>query len=588
MAAVILLASASGADALSTVARRVEPGLDAEIVNGKQIYLLAEATSQESQRLTAELVMQEPDRYRNYARSQGLRVPLYRLNPEYRRTVTEALFTHDEPTPSGWRHRVTYADNSRDGGESLWRIAEWFTGTGQNWGHIARHNGLSGRTALRVGQTVLIPQRVLLAAYRTESAPRPAPPPPALPPPAPPPPLAAPIPVRQAAPQFSSGELTYHRDAEGEYARYRMKPGETLYTDVVVRFTGRVAYADVMSIARDVAERSGIRDVTRIPNGQAVKIPLDLLSVEYRPPTDPRRLEYEREQELASSYFNTRRRQNLQGITVVLDAGHGGADPGTTGVGWLYEDEVCYDVAVRAKRILEQETAAHVELLVLDRSQQYTPSDRTRFSDDTDEVLLTHPPYTMTNAKTAVNLRWYLANSIYRRAVAAGAKPEDVLFTSFHADALHPDVYGAMVYIPGAQYTQGTNGRGERVFTRRAEVREAQYVRIDWGDRVKMEGRSRNFAQFYINALRRARLPVHSNKPIRNVIHRGRRTFVPGVIRQNLIPNKVLIELANLKNDQDAERMRDPAFREQLARAYVEAVVEYYGGEPDGRLAQKP
>ncbi len=578
MAALLLAGPAGPAAAASTVARSIEPGLKAQIVNGKNIYLLAAARSADDQRDAADRVMTDPDRFGRYVRHPGLRVPLYRLNPEYRMAVMETLFPRDEPTRTGWRHRVTYADNSRDGGESLWRIAEWFTGRGKNWNAIATYNGLSQRRPLRVGDTLVIPNHLLNQAYRLEAV---------LPLPLP---VLAPGPGRASAPVLSAGpgELTYHTDSQGEYARYRLKRGETLYTDVVVRFTDRVTYASVMDTARTIARRSNVRDVKRIPEGTVIKVPVDLLSLEYRPPEDPLRQEYERNRALASGYVNTARSHDLRGVVVVLDTGHGGADPGAIGPHNIYEDEVCYDVAVRVKHLLETKTAAQVVMLVEDRSQGYRVSERATFINDKDEILLTTPPYALSNAKVSVNLRWYLANSIYRRALATGTESQQVIFASFHADALHPAVHGTMVYIPGARYTRGGNGRSGRVYTRRAEVREAQYVQIAYRDRVRMEGRSRTFARLYINTLRGRGIPVHHDKPVRDVINRRRRRFVPGVIRQNLIPVKLLIELVNLKNPGDARRIASPEFRQRQARAFVDTVLKYYGAEPSPRLVRRP
>src|SRR6185295_16751365 len=87
--------------------------------------------------------------------------------------------------------------------------------------------------------------------------------------------------------------LEYRQDAAGRYAAYRLQPGEALYSSVVVRFTGRVFAEDVNALAAEIAKRSGIADVTDIPIGYEVKIPLDLLQAEFLPPGDPRRAEYE-------------------------------------------------------------------------------------------------------------------------------------------------------------------------------------------------------------------------------------------------------------------------------------------------------
>ena len=567
LALAVLLASARAVDAASSYTRRIDGDLSAQIMNGKRIYLLARVRARAEQQAIAYAVMTEPDRFARYVKSQGLRVPLHRLNDEYRREVTERLFRHDRSTRTGWRHRVTYADNSKDGGESLWRIAEWFTGAGPEWKEIAAYNNRSAKQSLRTGDIIVIPDHLLLPAYRERPTPAP------LPLPA----VAPDTPYRLTAPH---GDLLFREDARGPYAAYKLRRGETLYTDVAIRFCGRVKYRDVMDVAHEIARRSSIANVNRIAPGRTIKIPLELLAPDYLPRTDPERRAYEQARAAASVYFSTTRRQNLRGITVILDSGHGGADPGAIGPQQTYEDEVCYDVVVRVQRILQDETAARVVLLVQDRSQGFRVTDRARFSNDKDEILLTTPPYAMTDAKTSVNLRWYLANSIYRRALADGATPDEVVFTSFHADALHPAVNGAMVYIPGARYTRGPNGRTGRVYTKRAEVREAQYVKISRGTRIRNEGHSRNFARLFISNLQRHRLPIHKDKPVRAFIYRGRRRFVPGVIRQTLVPTKVLVELVNLKNAGDAARIRNPEFRERFARAYVDTVLAYYDATP--------
>ena len=66
-------------------------------------------------------------------------------------------------------------------------------------------------------------------------------------------------------------------------------------------------------------------------------------------------------------------------------------------------------------------------------------------------AVLTTPPYPIEDARVGVNLRWYLANSVYRRAVQAGNDPQKVVFLSIHADSLHPSLRGAMAYIPAAE-----------------------------------------------------------------------------------------------------------------------------------------
>jgi N-acetylmuramoyl-L-alanine amidase len=60
------------------------------------------------------------------------------------------------------------------------------------------------------------------------------------------------------------------------------------------------------------------------------------------------------------------------------------------------------------------------------------------------------------------------------------------------------------------------------------------------------------------------------------VIYRGRGKWVPAVIRYSTGATKVLIEVANLTNDEDAANLKDPDFRERYAAAVVKAIRAYY------------
>jgi N-acetylmuramoyl-L-alanine amidase len=53
---------------------------------------------------------------------------------------------------------------------------------------------------------------------------------------------------------------------------------------------------------------------------------------------------------------------------------------------------------------------------------------------------------------------------------------------------------------------------------------------------------------------------------------------VPAVIRYNEIPVKVLVEIVNLSNRTDCQRLKNPRFREWVAEAYVHALQEFYDG----------
>ncbi len=128
---------------------------------------------------------------------------------------------------------------------------------------------------------------------------------------------------------------------------------------MVVRFTGQLHAPDVNATAREIARRSGIADVTAIPVGYAVHIPFDVLLPEYLPAGNPRRLAWEKDREELAAIKRVIRAANLDGIQIILDAGHGGADTGAV-VDDVWESTYVYDVMSRVKRVLEEQTKATV------------------------------------------------------------------------------------------------------------------------------------------------------------------------------------------------------------------------------------
>ena len=67
------------------------------------------------------------------------------------------------------------------------------------------------------------------------------------------------------APAGGAASLTFHHDARGTYASYRLQDGETVWTHVVRRFTSRNDdVSDTEAVSR-VLERSGIADDGKNP-----------------------------------------------------------------------------------------------------------------------------------------------------------------------------------------------------------------------------------------------------------------------------------------------------------------------------------
>jgi N-acetylmuramoyl-L-alanine amidase len=488
----------------------------------------------ESNRLPAKARLKTGFRYR---------VPFEILAASWQLAAARALFPEDRGDATGWRHQVRGCGPLRR--ENLWQLSEWFTGKGENFRAIREYNTLRDEDVAR-GAVLTIPSELLRPAFGA----------------------ALPVPQRPYV-------LAYGKDQDGEYAVYRLRPGEALYSGVVVRFTGRIYAADVNSLAADIAHRSGIDDVTDIPVGFKVKIPLDLLLPEYLPEGDPRRKEYEAGLRASSHFSNQVQAKGLEGITVILDAGHGGHDSGAT-MGNVWESLYVYDIAVRLKRLLESHTAAAVELTTRDGGD-FRIVDADVLPVSRGHAVLTNPPYPIEDPVVGVNLRWYLANSLYRRAVSSDNDPQKVVFLSIHADSLHPSLRGAMAYIPAARMRNESYGKNGMVYEVRQEFRESPRVEFPWEQRVQSEGLSRQLAKQVIGAFEELDLPVHPFTPVRDHIIRNRSEWVPAVLRYNTIPAKMLLEVCNLNNDLDRRLLQTRGYRQHVAEGVLHGLLAYYG-----------
>ena len=217
-----------------------------------------------------------------------------------------------------------------------------------------------------------------------------------------------------------------------------------------------------------------------------------------------------------------------------------------------------------------------------DRVLGWKVSDRDGLRNRRTQLLLTDPAYALTDPTVGVNLRWYLANSLIRRPGPDGVKvpPERTVFVSLHADSLHPSVRGTMVYVPGERYLRERYGKTGPAYAAYREVKEQPVVSFNRKERVASEGASTALANGIIAALREAGLPVHSFSPVRTHVIRAGREWVPAVLRYNRVPNRVLVELANLGNEEDRTLMKTRAFRDALAESLASAVVGFFGGPP--------
>jgi N-acetylmuramoyl-L-alanine amidase len=531
-----------------------------------------------------------------------------RLSGDARVRLLRALFPGSGPRGGDWVH--TTGGEGRKASPSLERIAAWYTGRGGNITLLADRNPI-GDQGIRPGQEILIPHALLLPEF-AERAPLPVAQEPAHPvlealpqakvgdvstqtPPAdaarsseddfteaPPaaedeeePSIGAPGPFAPPPVAEGADDLKYGGDSEGRYAVYRLKKGEALYSAVVVRYTGRVDVQDVNDLAGQIAHRSGIADVTNIAIGYKVKIPLDDLLPEYLPRDDARRQAWERKQAQVARYTNAARSRDLEGVAVILDAGHGGRDIGASHNG-VWEHDYVYDILCRVKAVLEKHTRAKVLPTIRDAKEGWTIHESERLVRNRAEVLLTDPPFHLNDSVSSVNMRWYLSNAWYRKLLGEGFDPFKVVFTSIHADARHPSLSGAMVYVPGEEYRRGRYGSAGEVYTRYREARQEPFVSFTRAERERSEGLSRQLAAMLIDSFNDRDVGVQPFEPVRERIIRRGRAWVPAVLRCNAVPVETLIEVSNLSNPGDARALKDPAYRQRVAEAYVEGLMRYF------------
>ncbi len=532
-----------------------DEGIEARLINGQEIFLAVQPEKGDGYIAMARRLCRDEKAWpalqaanggREIVLGQPVMVPWDLMRLEYRYLALLALFPEDAPTEKGWRH-FPHKSRAETFGEGFWQVALWFTDKGENWEKIALANKVSGPD-LPEEQALTIPKALLLPLFRRVD-------------------------------ESDDGRLTFHEDKKGAYAEYRLKKKEALYTAVVLRFMDLVDPEDVSHAAARVAKRSGIRDVRKIPVGKRIKIPLDMLALGALPANHPRRIAARiTESELASVRLPPKVK-TLKGVHILLDPGHGGKDPGAIQNG-IWESEYVYDVSCRIKRLLERDTGASVHVMTRDTENGYKVFETKKIPKNQREVVDVHPPYKIkagrSGTRIGVNLRWYLANAIYRDLSAKKVPSDKIVFVSLHADSLHRSLRGAMVYVPGERFRKGKFGHRGKSYRRYREVKSAKKVSFTRKQRLRDEAVSRRLANAILEGYRQEKLPVHKHIPVRNHIRRGKRRFAPAVIRGNQVPAKVLLETVNLGNKDDAKLLADPAGRERIARAVVAGLRKFY------------
>jgi N-acetylmuramoyl-L-alanine amidase len=225
-------------------------------------------------------------------------------------------------------------------------------------------------------------------------------------------------------------------------------------------------------------------------------------------------------------------------ITIALDPGHGGEDPGAIGQGGSHEKDVVLEIARRVRRKLDAE-----------------PNMRCMMTRDADYFV-------------PLNVR-----------VQKARRVQADLFVSIHADAfVSPDARGSSVFALSERGATSTAAKwlankensadligGVNIATR---DRQLAGVLLDLSTTAQIN-----------DSMKLGNAVLHEIGGI-NRLHRGEVEQAGfAVLKAPDIPS-ILIETAFISNPDEEKRLNDDAYQERLANAVVKGIRNYFAKNP--------
>ena len=530
---------------------------------------------------------------RRLYRNRFITFPLKVINGSIRSSALKAVFFKDKAGIGYWKHRVTFA------WETTSMIAGLFTKEGIKAGHLVRYNKMRNRgNILKKGDVIKIPWKW----------------------------ISPELSLRQVS---LKPPLKLKQDKLGKlYAHYQMKHGETLYSSVVIRFTGRLLNDEVNQVANKLLKLNNISNAKLIQSRQKIRIPLEWLSEEYLvsqtndvssekgstkktklKKTKLKKTKLKKTKKIKSSKAvaskkklkrgkstqkavaqktKSKRKKNVHKIHVILDSGHGGRDPGASAGSRknkdiIYEDEVVYDISKRMSKLFKnQGIVVHPTLSDPNQKQPIRYLSR---SHDRDEHLLVTPRYLTRNARIGVNMRVYLVNYIFKNLRKKKVPSENILFISLHGDALHSSLSGAMVYYPDSRLRRGKFNLSNKIYRKRKEY--STQLTYKPHDNKYSEKLSKSFGKVIIEEFRELKLRTHRvSSAVRGYLYRKGKKTLPAVLRYSMVPTSVLVEIANLNNRLDRRDLLKSKTRQKIAKAITNSVTTHFD-RSSGLVAQR-
>lgn len=225
-------------------------------------------------------------------------------------------------------------------------------------------------------------------------------------------------------------------------------------------------------------------------------------------------------------------------LTIAIDPGHGGEDPGATGQSGTHEKDIVLMIATRLQQLLNSQ-----------------PNTRAFMTRDEDYFV-----------------------PLYVRVDKARRAHAD-LFMSIHADAwIHPDARGSSVF---ALSTHGASSAAARWMAKRENA-------ADQVGGLNLASRDKQIAQVLLDlsttaqindSIKMGSIMLDELKKI-NLLHSHdveRAGFA--VLKSPDIPS-ILVETAFISNPQEEVLLKNPAHREKIARALQNGLNRYLATNP--------
>ncbi len=246
----------------------------------------------------------------------------------------------------------------------------------------------------------------------------------------------------------------------------------------------------------------------------------------------------------------------------------------------LWEATYVYDIGCRIRRNLEQHTRATVWMTRKDGDLGFQVPDRGHPDEDRNQYLLTHPQYRLQEHGPGGPPPVVSDQRHHPQPSRAAKVPRSkTVFLSVHADSLHPSVRGAMgrraLQVSSAQQLHRATSGHQGV----CGVQGHPTVRLGAEYKARVEASSRHMAGKIVASLDRNGLAVHDDDPVRGRILRGRRSWVPAVLRYTAAQNALLLE---------SLQPREPLGSGAVGGRRLAGELLAGGGRRDGRGVQYP